>query len=966
MGLRLPAVAPESLVLWIHRSLETLWLLTVVLVPLAFLGRSYGEWSSVIGSFELPKIVLLRTLVSLMAVLWLIEWALSPHHPDGRSTAQPSLRPSPMGWPGRLWSWLNSQPTHWFMLAVALYLASTLISTALSPSISVSLWGDVPGQDSYGAYTVIAYVLLFCVIATHLKTPAQLWRLSGAIVAMGLLVAGYSILQEYGHDFLDLREPPNTGRSSSTLGIAVFAGAVLLMTIPVSLMAVAASLKRNVATTGFWWRVALWTPILAIQILGIIFTLSRGPWLGTAFALMVFFGLTAVFVGWRQLGRPALVLALAGILTFMVLLSPFEASADDNPRSPDSTVLSEASERIIATLAPQVSGGISNRTRLWKSSWRLMIDRPWFDFDGLSFRPLRPLIGYGPDTFRAAYLLESPPSGRGVIPLESAQVHNLLPNEAAHAHNFFMHQGVEIGFLGLVTSAGIFAVVFLVGGRELFRARRRSSDLRTLVLIGLLATMSGRLLEQMAGVSRVSDMTVAWVLLGALTALLTANFTTKSVGEPEPTSVSASGQRNPDRLRRSGAADRSNGWPILRVTLVVTFLLGIGFLTWEKNINYTRAAVTSDEAAEMFRNGQLDASISSLDRAIDLAPDVSTYYDQRASVDRIRRSATTTPNSLPGEIELAEKAYARALKWVDQRPYFYRARLALANSSLELGLLKEDSRLSEQSSRLYRDVATMIPASFVLWNSSAQADLRANQPESALLAIDRSLALTGATVNAIDAWLIQARAYRELGQPVGALEALNAVLRIEPEHSEAYRARGVIFFEMGRYREAIADLNPAIEAGSLNAMSYYVRGSSYYKIGRNERAIQDFAAALSLNPQLAAAFNARGLAHAQLGRLERGIQDFDRAIELDPQLAVAYNNRGFAYRDLGKQDKAIEDLSQAIRQDPQLMMAYYNRALAYILLGEDEDAQQDAGKAVELGFDAQAMSAGIDEFKRRR
>ena len=78
-------------------------------------------------------------------------------------------------------------------------------------------------------------------------------------------------------------------------------------------------------------------------------------------------------------------------------------------------------------------------------------------------------------------------------------------------------------------------------------------------------------------------------------------------------------------------------------------------------------------------------------------------------------------------------------------------RLALADSSSELGLLKDDSRLSEQSTRLYREAATMIPASFVLWNSSAQADLRANQPESALLAIDRSLALTGETANAVDA-----------------------------------------------------------------------------------------------------------------------------------------------------------------------------------------------------------------------
>ena len=44
-------------------------------------------------------------------------------------------------------------------MAVLLFFGSTLLSTALSTSYSVSLWGDVPGQDSYGAYTVFSYGL---------------------------------------------------------------------------------------------------------------------------------------------------------------------------------------------------------------------------------------------------------------------------------------------------------------------------------------------------------------------------------------------------------------------------------------------------------------------------------------------------------------------------------------------------------------------------------------------------------------------------------------------------------------------------------------------------------------------------------------------------------------------------------------------------------------------------------------
>ena len=84
---------------------------------------------------------------------------------------------------------------------------------------------------------VVAYVLLFAVIATHLKTAPQLWRLLGAIVAVGLLVAGYAMLQHYGHDFLDLLEPGGETRASSTSGNPLFAGSVILLTIPISLVA---------------------------------------------------------------------------------------------------------------------------------------------------------------------------------------------------------------------------------------------------------------------------------------------------------------------------------------------------------------------------------------------------------------------------------------------------------------------------------------------------------------------------------------------------------------------------------------------------------------------------------------------------------------------------------------------------------------------------------------------------------
>ncbi|MCL0054119.1 O-antigen ligase family protein [Dehalococcoidia bacterium] len=276
-----------------------------------------------------------------------------------------------------------------------------------------------------------------------------------AIAAMGVLVAAYGIAQHYGHDFLDLMEPPNGRRASSTLGNATFAAALLMMTIPVSAAFGSVALGDRFRNTDFWWKLGLWSLILAVQFCGIVFASSRGPWLGAITAFLVFLVLTGFFVGWRHLARAGLILGLASVLTAIVLLWPTQPPAPGRLEEVEPTAGASAVSRISTIASPigqPVGGsGLAGRIDIWKGSWRLMTDHPWFEFDNLSLTSLRPLIGYGPDLFRYTYLLQSPPK------------FDSLPSEAAHAHNYFLHQGVELGFLGLGASLALFASVFLVG-----------------------------------------------------------------------------------------------------------------------------------------------------------------------------------------------------------------------------------------------------------------------------------------------------------------------------------------------------------------------------------------------------------------------------------------------------------------------------------------------------------------------
>jgi O-antigen ligase len=579
----------ERLQRWIRWGLEVLWLLAVVFVPLVYFGRGFGEWSSTLGSFELPKIALLRTAVGLASALWLAEWAIRINFSPAGSLPWTNLSAGPVPLAKRFSLWLAAQPARLITVAVVLFSFSLILSTVFSASLSMSLWGDLPGQDSYGAYTSITYLMLFAVIATHLKTSPQVWRLLGAVMLTGALVAAYAIFQHYGLDFLDLEEPIGVARKSSTLGNPIFAAAILLMTIPITLIAAAVSLEKPVTKSVFWWKLSLWGSLLAVQMLGIIFTFSRGPWGGTVLALSVFLVLTAVFLGWRPLARVATVVTLGVVLTASVIVLPLPAKEKSQVARESQTRIFSAIDEVraggqVPVVDPSSSGsalyagGLSGRIELWQVSWDLMLDHGWFEFDpdGLSWA--RPIVGYGPDLFRTAFLLKSPPTGP-----------ELMPREAGHTHNYFVHQGVELGLVGLVTSLGIFLSMFLVGGHQLLFGKQSLSPSVKFVLVGLLAMAAGRFVEQMVGVARVSDFTIFWALLALFAVVPTAMQAANNGPSPDSPPHQNSGLRKPAMpVVTSGF---SVGWkPFLNLAVVCLVVL-VGVLTWMKTINYPPGCV---------------------------------------------------------------------------------------------------------------------------------------------------------------------------------------------------------------------------------------------------------------------------------------------------------------------------------------------------------------------------------------
>ena len=123
-----------------------------------------------------------------MVIVWLLEWASHGFKIPSIVDPKHVLSLGSINLAGSLRNWLSVNPSRWITLGVWFFLFSTMVSTIFSGTIEVSIWGEVPGQDGYAAYTWLSYLILFSVVSTHLKYESQRYRLLGAIVGGGVIV----------------------------------------------------------------------------------------------------------------------------------------------------------------------------------------------------------------------------------------------------------------------------------------------------------------------------------------------------------------------------------------------------------------------------------------------------------------------------------------------------------------------------------------------------------------------------------------------------------------------------------------------------------------------------------------------------------------------------------------------------------------------------------------------------------
>ena len=165
--------------------------------------------------------------------------------------------------------------------------------------------------------------------------------------------------------------------------------------------------------------------------------------------------------------------------------------------------------------------------------------------------------------------------------------------------------------------------------------------------------------------------------------------------------------------------------------------------------------------------------------------------------------------------------------------------------------------------------------------------------------------------------LMQAEKSLAQRKPREAVELATKAIEQKPDYLEAYVVRARARRQLGELEQAIEDLTNAIELRPTAAL-YIGRGDCRSALDRHAEAISDFDRAIEMEPKSMTGYHYRGRERFKAGEVEKSIADFDRAIELAPDHENECWERGLSRYYAGqfaKAQKSFEDYHKVGPED---------------------------------------------------
>jgi O-antigen ligase len=469
-------MAAGHLSVLLGRVVEGCWLGVVALVPLFFIP-------GLLRPFYPPKAMLLQFLALVMVAAVVARWLL-----EGRGVTGADMR-----------SLMRSR-IH--VIAVT-FGTVVVIATIMSLSPYTSLVGSVNRRQ--GMLTILSLVSIFLVVSTQLRTRAQLTRLVVVLLVSSGLVSLIGIVEHYvpsfSHWFLSTTY---TQRVAATTGNALSLSGYLGMAIPFTLTTGVLVYRRRAgfpcsglvftALAGLL-TVQLWCLVLSIYSFVLLLYLVPGAMFVALFTLL-------------QVRRRVVVYAALGLLTALVVsglaivLPQWQnAVAGTPPHAPGT--------RVDVETEPYLRSNLYGRARYWVYALNVLPQSISDPQPGDDAPLLRPLVGYGPETYTIVTQKHFPPERR--TGMTSGATFRDNP------HNHYLYLAATVGLLGL----GLWLALVLGCGVILYRLLRRKGTASPPALYALAAGcgVAGFLAHAMFNPIALAEESLYWPCLALIPAL---------------------------------------------------------------------------------------------------------------------------------------------------------------------------------------------------------------------------------------------------------------------------------------------------------------------------------------------------------------------------------------------------------------------------------------------------------------
>ncbi len=203
----------------------------------------------------------------------------------------------------------------------------------------------------------------------------------------------------------------------------------------------------------------------------------------------------------------------------------------------------------------------------------------------------------------------------------------------------------------------------------------------------------------------------------------------------------------------------------------------------------------------------------------------------------------------------------------------------------------------------------------------------------------------------------------------GALEHLEAALRLRPESWHVHYNLGVVKARLGRVDEAVRHYRAAAAANPGRARVHNNLGALLMLRGEDEAAAAAFRDALAVREDLHQARLNLGVVLVRLGRPEDAIGEYERILAAKPGYAEAHSNLASAYLRMGRLEDAARHCEEALRIRPRYPAPLKNLALIAVRRGDSGAAVEHLRRAVEIEpRDADAhllLATQLEESGRR-